>query len=114
MAIKNPKDMFVHLLSDIRQGTERTSKVFQEISQAAQNPEIKQALEARVFISGQLLAKLDRCFQLIGEQPVKLSGRHHEVFVEEFHKELAEIRVPGSEGPLHFGQGSPRDALSHC
>ena len=97
MAIKNPKDMFVHLLSDIRQGTERTSKVFQEISQAAQNPEIRQALEARVFISGQLLAKLDRCFQLIGEQPVKLSGRHHEVFVEEFHKELAEIEFQGAK-----------------
>jgi ferritin-like metal-binding protein YciE len=97
MAIKNPKDIFVHLLSDIRQGTERTSKVFQEISQAAQNPEIKQALEARVFISGQLLAKLDRCFQLIGEQPVKLSGRHHEVFVEEFHKELAEIESQGAK-----------------
>jgi hypothetical protein len=57
MAIKDPKDIFVRLLSDIRQGTERTSKVFQEISQAAQNPEIKQALEARVFISGQLLAQ---------------------------------------------------------
>jgi ferritin-like metal-binding protein YciE len=66
MATKNPKDIVVRLLSDIRQGTERTSKVFQEISQAAQNPEIKQVLEARVFISGQLLAKLDRCFQLIG------------------------------------------------
>ena len=96
MAIKNPKDIFVHLLSDIRQGTERTSKVFQEISQAAQNPEIKQALEARVFISGQLLAKLDQCFRLIGEQPVQLSGRHHEVFVEEFHKELDEIESQGA------------------
>ena len=94
MATKDPKDIFVRLLSDIRQGTERTSKVFQEISQAAQNPEVKQALEARVFISGKLLAKLDRCFQLIGEQPVKLSGRHHEVFVEDFHQELAEIESP--------------------
>lgn len=81
MATNNPKDIFVRLLSDIRQGTERTSKVFEEISQAAQNPEIKQALEARVFISGQLLAKLDQSFRLIGEQPGPLSGRHHEVFV---------------------------------
>jgi ferritin-like metal-binding protein YciE len=96
MATKNPKDIVVRLLSDIRQGTERTSNVFQEISQAAQNPEIKQVLEARVFISGQLLAKLDRCFQLIGEQPVKLGGRHHEVFVEDFHKELAEIESQGA------------------
>ena len=96
MAEKNPKDIFVRLLSDIRQGTERTSKVFHEINQAAQNPEIKQALEARVFISGQLLAKLDQCFKLIGEQPVKLTGRLHDVFVEDFRKELAEIQSPAA------------------
>ena len=35
MATKNPNDIFVRLLSDVRQGTERTSKVFQEISFAA-------------------------------------------------------------------------------
>lgn len=27
---------------------------------------------------------------------MKLSGRHHEVFVEDFHKELAEIESPGA------------------
>ena len=89
MAAKNAREVFVHLLSNVRQGTERTTKVFQEISQVAQDPDIKEALEQRVFISDQILARLDQCFKLIGEQPVKLSGRHHDVFVEEFHKELA-------------------------
>jgi ferritin-like metal-binding protein YciE len=94
MAEKSPKDIFVRLLSDVRQGTERTTKVFQELSQAAENPDIKEALEARVFISDQILAKLDQCFKVIGEQPVKLSGRLHDVFVEDFRKELAEIQSP--------------------
>jgi ferritin-like metal-binding protein YciE len=94
MAAKNPKEVFVHLLSDVRQGTERSTKVFQEISQAAQDPDIKEALEQRVFISDQLLARLDQCFKLIGEQPVKLSGRLHDVFVEDFRKELADIQSP--------------------
>ena len=97
MAIKNSKDIFVHLLSDVRQGTERTTKVFQEISQIAQDPSVKEALEARVFISGQLIARLDQCFKLIGEQPVKLSGRLHDVFVEDFHRELAEIQSPAAK-----------------
>ena len=96
MAEKNPKDIFVRLLSDVRQGTERTTKVFQEISQVAENPDIKEALEARVLISDQILAKLDQCFKLIGEQPVKLSGRLHDVFVEDFRKELAEIQSPAA------------------
>src|SRR3974390_1002701 len=97
MATKNPNDIFVHLLSDVRQGTERTTKVFQELSQIAQDPAIKDALNARVFISDQLLARLDQCFKLIGEQPVKLSGHLHDVFVEDFRKELAEIQAPAAK-----------------
>ena len=38
MAIKDPKELFVALLSNVRQGTERTTKIFQELSQVAQNP----------------------------------------------------------------------------
>jgi len=82
------------LLSDVRQGTERTTKIFQEISQVAQNPDVKEALEARAFVSQRTLEKLDQCFKLIGEQPVKLSGRLHDVFAEDFRKELAEIESP--------------------
>ena len=94
MAAKTPKEVFVHLLSNVRQGTEQTTKVCQEMSQIAQDPDIKEALEARVLISDQLLARLDQCFTLIGEQPMKLSGRLHDMFVEDFRKELAEIQSP--------------------
>jgi ferritin-like metal-binding protein YciE len=82
------------LLSNVRQGTERTTKIFQEISQVAQNPDVKEALEARVFVSQRTLEKLDQCFKLIGEQPMKLNGRLMEVFAEDFRKELAEIESP--------------------
>ena len=94
MSVKNPKEFFVALLSELRQGTERTTKIFQEISQVAQNPDIKEALEARAFVSDKILATLDQCFKLIGEQPVKLSGRMRDMFVEDFRKELAEIESP--------------------
>ena len=75
MPVKNPKELFVLLLSDVRQATERTTKIFQEMSHAAQHPDIKEALEARVFVSDKILNSLDECFKLIGEQLVKLSGR---------------------------------------
>jgi ferritin-like metal-binding protein YciE len=51
VAIRDPKELFVALLSNVRQGTERTTKIFQELSQVAQNPDVKEALEARVFVS---------------------------------------------------------------
>ena len=94
MSVRNPHEVFVMLLSNVRQGTERTTKIFQEISQVAQNPDVKEALEARAFVAQRTLEKLDQCFKLIGEQPVKLNGRLMEVFAEDFRKELAEIESP--------------------
>jgi ferritin-like metal-binding protein YciE len=86
MSVKNPHELFVMLLSNVREGTERTTKIFQEISQVAQNPDVKEALEARAFVSQRTLEKR--------EQPVKLNGRLMEVFAEDFRKELAEIESP--------------------
>jgi ferritin-like metal-binding protein YciE len=94
MPVRNPKELFVMLLSDVRQNTERSAKIYQEISQEAQDPDIKEALESRAWISEKDLAAIDRCFQLIGQQPVKLTGRLQEVFVEDFRRELAEIQNP--------------------
>ncbi len=94
MPINNPRELFVAMLSNVRQGTERTTKIFQEISQVAQNPDVREAMEARVFVSNTILAKLDQCFKLIGEQPMQLSGHLYEVFVEDFRRELAEIQNP--------------------
>ena len=53
-------------------------------------------LEFPDSLSDQILARLDQCFKLIGEKPVQLSGRLHDVFVEDFRRELAEIESPGA------------------
>jgi ferritin-like metal-binding protein YciE len=94
MPIKNPKEVFVLLLSDLRQGAESTTKIFQEMGRVVQDPDIKEALEARIFMSEKILDTLDECFKRIGEKPVKVNGRLHDVFVEDFRKELAEIQSP--------------------
>jgi len=94
MIVKNQKELFVMLLSDARQNAERSTKLYQEIGQAAQDQDVKEALESRAWISEKDLAAIDRCFQLIGEQPVKLGGHLQEVFVEDFRRELAEIQNP--------------------
>jgi ferritin-like metal-binding protein YciE len=94
MPVKTPREVFVMLLSDVRHNTERAAKIYQEIGQMAQDPQIKEALEARAFVSEKTLEKLDQCFKLIGEQPAKLTGRLQEIFVEDFRKELNEIQSP--------------------
>ncbi len=45
MAIKNPKELFTRLLSEVRQREERTMEILQEVGQAANHPDIKEALE---------------------------------------------------------------------
>jgi len=94
MPITTPKELFVTMLSDLRQGAERSAKIYEELGEAAQSPEIKGALDAREFITNQILSRLDECFRLIGAKPAKVSGRLHEVFVEDFKKELSEIQSP--------------------
>ena len=56
MPVQNPKELFIRLLSDLRQGTERSTKFYQELSQLAEDPDIKEALEARAFVSEKVLA----------------------------------------------------------
>jgi hypothetical protein len=57
----------------------------------AQNSEIQEALEARAFVSQQTLAKLDEAFKIIGEKPVNVTGKPHDVFVEDFRREIASV-----------------------
>ncbi len=97
MPIQNQKELFVQLLSGLRQGTERSTKFYQELSQVAQDPDIKEALEARAFVAEKVLATQDQCFKLIGEQPMRVSSRLHDIFVEDFRKELAEIQNPAAK-----------------
>jgi|SRR6516165_4784217 ferritin-like metal-binding protein YciE len=94
MPIKNPKELFVKLLSHVRQGSERSAAIYKELAEAAQNPEIQEALSARAFVSEQDLEKLDEAFKTIGEKPVNVTGPLHDVFVEDFRRELAEIQSP--------------------
>lgn len=94
MPIKDPREVFLTLLSDARHNTERSARVFQEFSKAAENPDVKEALEARSFVAQKNLETLDKVFEIIDEDPVKISGRLHDVFVEDFKRELAEIQSP--------------------
>jgi ferritin-like metal-binding protein YciE len=94
MPVKNPKEVFVRMLSDVRRGAERSTKFFQEAAELAQNEDIKEALDARVLVQDSILKRLDECFRLIGAQPVKLEGKLHDVLVEDFRRELAEIESP--------------------
>ena len=97
MSVRNPKELFVRMLSDLYHGSERTTKIYEELSEVAQDSNVKEALQSRVFLQEKILSTLDRCFKLIGEKPVPQSGRLHDVFVDDFRRELAEIQNPAAK-----------------
>ena len=72
--IENPYELFILLLSNVRQGTELTTQMFQDFSNITQNADAKEALAARVFVSQRVAEKVDACFDVIRDEPVKLSA----------------------------------------
>jgi hypothetical protein len=48
MPVKNPQEVFLVLLSNARHHTERTANFYREVSQKAENPDVKEALEADI------------------------------------------------------------------
>jgi len=96
MAIDNPREVFTLMLSNVRQNEERATRIFQELSQIAQDPDVKEVLDARAYVHEKILGTLDQCFKLIGEQPSKTTGRLQEIFVEDFKRELGEIQAPAA------------------
>ena len=94
MPVNNPLEMFVLLLSDVRRKTERSLEFYREVSKLADDPDVKEAIEARAFVATKSLDKIDEAFRLINQQPVTLSGKTEEVFVEDFRREVAEIKTP--------------------
>ena len=96
MSSKNPRDVFLMLLSNSRQNTERTTGLLKEMGQLVQDPDVKEGLESRVFVSEKILSQIDQCFKILGEQPVKLKGRVQAVFAEDFRDELAEMETPAA------------------
>jgi ferritin-like metal-binding protein YciE len=94
MPITTAKELCLSMLSELRHGAERSKKVYEELGQAAQNPQVKEALDARELVSSQIASRLDECFKIIGEKPVKINQRLHDVFIEDFRRELNEIQGP--------------------
>jgi len=90
----------------LRQGAERSQNICEELGRAAQDLEIKEVLDAREFSSTQIRSRLDECFRLIGEKPMKRNGRLHEVFLEDFRKELKEIQPPPARRSFILGKAS--------
>ncbi len=96
MPIQSAEDLFLTILSNVRDREERSMQFWQEMSDMAQNEEVKEILNTRAFLTKQSVANLDECFKLLGKQPLQpTTTRLHDAFVEDFRREYNEIQAPG-------------------
>src|ERR1700751_454719 len=96
MPIRDPKEVFIMMLSDVRRNAERSTKFYDELGKLAQDEDIKAVLQARELISNSILTRIDECFKILGTQPVKLEGKLNDIFVEDFRREFAAIESPAA------------------
>jgi ferritin-like metal-binding protein YciE len=92
--VNTPQELFVALLSNVMRREEKMGDIMTLIAGKAQDADIKQALESREYVREQQVMALDRCFKLLGVEPTEPETRLHEIFVEDFKKQVAAIEGP--------------------
>jgi len=73
MPIKNPRELFVPMLSKLRQGTEPATKLVQLFTHNVQRTDVRKALVSRIFVSQTIVDTVDKCFSIIGESQVTVT-----------------------------------------
>jgi ferritin-like metal-binding protein YciE len=104
MTFNNPKDLFVKILSDVRESEYSLTTAFKELRETAQDQRAKDILDSLVFLQDKNVATLDQCFKLIGAQPVKTDDKFINMFLENFRKEFTEIQSPVAKTVFLFSK----------
>jgi len=98
MPIQSAEDLFLAGLSHLHRSEQRLLQAVEEMSQVAQDEEIKEVLDVRAYLTRQEISNIEKCFQLLGKQPVPPSSTFADVWVENVRRELSEIQSPTLKG----------------
>ena len=95
MPVKDPKEVFLSTSQQRSAGCGARDKNLSRDQSTRSGPGYKRSAGCQGLSSpSKPSTKLDRCFELLGEKPVKSAGRLQETFIEDFRRELAEIQSP--------------------
>jgi ferritin-like metal-binding protein YciE len=95
MAIQSAEDLFIATLSNLHASEQRLAKAADELSQQVQDPDVKNILSVRAYLTQQDVSNLEKCFQLLGKQPMPGMTRFSQVWAEDALKEVGAIQAPG-------------------
>ncbi|HEX2959266.1 MAG TPA: DUF892 family protein [Chitinispirillaceae bacterium] len=94
MPVKEPKELFVKMLSDLRQHEYGLADTLNTLRENVQDQNTKEYFESLIYLSEKNVETLDKCFKMINEKPVKTDDKLKELFLDDFKKEYSEIESP--------------------
>jgi ferritin-like metal-binding protein YciE len=69
MKLENLQQLFVKELRDLYDAEDQITDALPKMIDAANHPELKQALQRHLNVTRQQISRLDRVFQMLGEKP---------------------------------------------
>jgi ferritin-like metal-binding protein YciE len=94
MVIKEPKELFVKILSNLREHEYGLTDTLNTLRENIQDLGTKEYFESLAYLSEKNVETIDKCFKMINEKPVKTDDKLKELFLEDFKKEFNEIQSP--------------------
>ena len=94
MPITEPKELFMRILSDLRQHESGLTDSLNTLRENIQDQDTKEYFDSLVYLTEKNVETIDRCFKMINEKPLKSDDKLKELFIEDFKKEFNEIQSP--------------------
>ena len=95
MPVQNAEELFLSLLSDSYAREQHMAQFWDQLSQQVQDPDVKNVLSARAFLTRQDASNIEKCFQILGKQPSPPNIRFYQTMAEDFRRQFDTIQQPG-------------------
>jgi len=95
MPVQNAEELFLSLLSDSYAREQHMAQFWDQFSQQVQDPDVKNILSVRAFLTRQDASNIEKCFQIMGKQPSPPNVRFYQTMAEDFRRQLDTIQHPG-------------------
>jgi ferritin-like metal-binding protein YciE len=95
MAIQTGEDLFVALLSDLHGSETRLAQVVDDFAKNVQDPDVKNMLSVRSYLTRQDVSNIEKCLQILGRQMTPPTTKFFDTWAEDARREYDTIQLPG-------------------
>jgi ferritin-like metal-binding protein YciE len=98
MPVQNAEEMLLTVLSNVHHREKQMAQFWDQLGQQVQDPDIKNALSVRSYLTLQDASNIEKCFQILGKPMPPPDTRFAQIMVEDFRREYDAIQNPRLQG----------------